>query len=537
MRSDWFIGVAVLMRTSGPVGGVKLRYLALISAKSALPNKINYSSRGEFIMRMPEDTPCILGRDIIRSLGIGPLNIPYGFPGEFNVTREPNDILDELSTLAKIKLEDQDPGFQDQIQKLLLENAALDSSTPCVFPKGGYKLKLKPGSNPVFRRQYPLNTTKQDAVDETVGKWITLMLALSNHLQYEVDHVDVDGAYLNADLKEDIVMRIPYPMAEWAGSEFVRLRKAIYGLRQSGYEWNQCLTQHLTHKGYRQSEGDNCLFIGNAEGKPAFIMVYVDDLVLMTPCHKSMKKMKNDISERFSVKDLGELSHILGIRVHWDRSEDVITLDQTTAKSVTSALREATCISAIKSDKVSEDVEGRAYRIIINSLDKKVAAMLKLDGTAHEIWEQLKKRYGTLLPRDELKLKSKIQAYKTSDANSLKEYVAQKCMLINEFIDRGGILDDSTRCAYLLDGLNGCAEGSPFNSPLITVPKRDLQGTKTGVRVCIDPRPINDLLEDDSFIVPLVNEVFSKTASSRFFSTIDLREAYTQITLNEESKI
>ena len=162
-------------------------------------------------------------------------------------------------------------------------------------------------------------------------KTLMIMLALSNYLQYEVDHIDVDGAYLNADLKEDIVMRIPYPMAEWAGSEFVRLRKAIYGLRQSGYEWNQCLTQHLIHKGYKQSEGDNCLFIGNAEGKPAFIMVYVDDLVLMAPCHKSMQKMKHDISERFSVKDLGELSHILGIRVHRNRSENSFTLDQTTA--------------------------------------------------------------------------------------------------------------------------------------------------------------------------------------------------------------
>ena len=49
----------------------------------------------------------------------------------------------------------------------------------------------------------------------------------------------------------------------------------------------------------------------------------------------------------------------------------------------------------------SIDVEGRAYRIIHNSLEKTVVAMLKLDGTAKEIWDQIK--HGTLQPRDELK--------------------------------------------------------------------------------------------------------------------------------------
>ena len=81
-----------------------------------------------------------------------------------------------------------------------------------------------------------------------------------------------------------------------------------------------------------------------------------------------------------------------------------------------------------------------------------------------------------------------------------------------------------------------CKEGSPYNSPIMTVPKRDELGTKTGTRVCIDPRPINAILEDDAFLVPLVTEVFQKTAGHQYFSTIDLKEAYTQIPLHPDSQ-
>ena len=95
---------------------------------------------------------------------------------------------------------------------------------------------------------------------------------------------------------------------------------------------------------------------------------------------------------------------------------------------------------------------------------------------------------------------------------------------------------DSTVTKWIESGVViRCREGSPYNSPIMTVPKRDEQGTKTGTRVCIDPRPINEILEDDSFPVPLITDIFQRTNDCNFFTTIDLREAYTQIPLHPES--
>ena len=81
-----------------------------------------------------------------------------------------------------------------------------------------------------------------------------------------------------------------------------------------------------------------------------------------------------------------------------------------------------------------------------------------------------------------------------------------------------------------------CSVGSQFNSPLLAVPKRDALGNKTGLRVCIDPRGLNDLLVDDNYPTPLVPDVFAKIAGKAFFTTIDLKEAYTQIPLHNDSK-
>ena len=54
---------------------------------------------------------------------------------------------------------------------------------------------------------------------------------------YVIHQVDVETAYLDADLEEEIYMRIPKPYAHMVGAEVVRLRKALYGLNQSGRAW------------------------------------------------------------------------------------------------------------------------------------------------------------------------------------------------------------------------------------------------------------------------------------------------------------
>ena len=76
--------------------------------------------------------------------------------------------------------------------------------------------------------------------------------------------------------------------------------------------------------------------------------------------------------------------------------------------------------------------------------------------------------------------------------------------------------------------------GCSWNSPLLVVSKKDLEGKPTKHRICLDPRPINDLLPDDRFPIPLINEMLERTSGSSIFSSIDLVNSYHQFPLNPD---
>src|SRR5207245_1420527 len=74
---------------------------------------------------------------------------------------------------------------------------------------------------------------------------------------------------------------------------------------------------------------------------------------------------------------------------------------------------------------------------------------------------------------------------------------------------------------------------SPWGSPAMLVKKHD--GSK---RVVVDMRKINELLEDEVFPSPTLQEVVDKVADAKakIYSLIDLRAAYNQIVIEKESR-
>lgn len=75
-----------------------------------------------------------------------------------------------------------------------------------------------------------------------------------------------------------------------------------------------------------------------------------------------------------------------------------------------------------------------------------------------------------------------------------------------------------------------------WNLPLTVAPKKDLNGQKTAVRVCLDPRAINSILPDDNYPIPRISELFEKLQGFVLASSLDLRESYTQLLIHEEDQ-
>ena len=61
-----------------------------------------------------------------------------------------------------------------------------------------------------------------------------------------------------------------------------------------------------------------------------FLVLYVDDILLMGNDIPTLNSVKEFLGKCFSMKDLGEATYILGIRIYRDRSNRLIALSQST---------------------------------------------------------------------------------------------------------------------------------------------------------------------------------------------------------------
>jgi hypothetical protein len=157
---------------------------------------------------------------------------------------------------------------------------------------------------------------------------VRLLLALAAQEGWHVHHMDVKSVFLNGDLKEEVyvhqLLRFAIPGKE---SKVLRLRKALYGLRQAPRAWNAKLDSTLKEMGFEQSPHEAAIYRQGNGGNALLVDVYVDDLVITDTKDAKVAAFKEEMKATFQMSDLGPLSFYLGIEVHQDDSE--IMLRQT----------------------------------------------------------------------------------------------------------------------------------------------------------------------------------------------------------------
>ncbi|KAJ0390596.1 hypothetical protein P43SY_010713 [Pythium insidiosum] len=137
---------------------------------------------------------------------------------------------------------------------------------------------------------------------------------------------DINTAYLNAPLKiPQYITSIDGFPCKVDGHIYVVL-KALYGLRQSGREWNTEFDRWLTERGFQRSATDPCLYFRNAGGSIMLVLIYVDDIVCATNDEAGKVKLLSDLDKSYGIKDQGELQSYLGMEI--TQTEDAIYIAQ-----------------------------------------------------------------------------------------------------------------------------------------------------------------------------------------------------------------
>jgi Reverse transcriptase (RNA-dependent DNA polymerase) len=94
-----------------------------------------------------------------------------------------------------------------------------------------------------------------------------------------------------------------------------RLKRSLYGLKQSPRAWFDRFFMAMKKLSYRKSNADHTMFIQRKGEKICILVVYVDDIMLTDNDPVEMKRLKASLAKEFKMKDLGELRYFLGIEV------------------------------------------------------------------------------------------------------------------------------------------------------------------------------------------------------------------------------
>ena len=155
------------------------------------------------------------------------------------------------------------------------------------------------------------------------------IIAVAAMEDLELDSMDISSAFLNGDLEEEIYMSQPEGFAVPGKEHLVcRLKKSLYGLKQSPRQWYHKLNETFMQLGFRRIQSDNCIYVWAKDGLRIMIPVFVDDLTLAATGRPLMDSIKAELQCRFKMRDLGPLHYILGIQVIRDRSKCLIYLSQ-----------------------------------------------------------------------------------------------------------------------------------------------------------------------------------------------------------------
>ena len=158
---------------------------------------------------------------------------------------------------------------------------------------------------------------------------LRLLMALSVQHGLTLHQFDVTTAFLNGTLDEEVYMQQPQGFTCQGKEELVcKLKKSIYGLKQSPRCWNSTLDAYLKKLGFVQTASDPCIYYQKTDKDIVYIGVYVDDIILAGRDEKRLQEIKGDFSKKFDIKDLGELKYFLGMKVVQIKGNNYIWIGQ-----------------------------------------------------------------------------------------------------------------------------------------------------------------------------------------------------------------
>jgi hypothetical protein len=156
---------------------------------------------------------------------------------------------------------------------------------------------------------------------------LCLFLVIAAARDLVLCQLDIDTAFLYAPMKEDVCIRQPLGFSDGT-FKVCHLKRCLCELNQSLREFNMLLRAWLVDNGWQQCISDPCIYIFRGGHVFAMIALYVDDIPTARNDATCLISFRTQLGARSKIKDLGDLSQLLGIHITCDRSARTDSVDQ-----------------------------------------------------------------------------------------------------------------------------------------------------------------------------------------------------------------
>ena len=140
---------------------------------------------------------------------------------------------------------------------------------------------------------------------------VKLMFSIVVSRNWKVHQLNIHNVFLNGVLTEEVYMKQPPGFVDFA----LPSHKSLYGLKQAPRAWYTRLSDFMISIGFTASKVDTSLFILSIGADIFYLLVYVDDILLMGSNSVVLYRLIQLLGSDFKLRDLGVVHYFLGIEV------------------------------------------------------------------------------------------------------------------------------------------------------------------------------------------------------------------------------
>ncbi|PKI36625.1 hypothetical protein CRG98_042978 [Punica granatum] len=158
---------------------------------------------------------------------------------------------------------------------------------------------------------------------------------IGSYYDYEIWQMDVKIAFLNGRLLEDVYMTQPEGFVDpQSAGKICKLQRSIYGLKQASRSWNLRFNDVVKEFGFIKNKDEPCVYKKVSGSTVIFLVLYVDDILLIGNDIPSLQFVKTWLGMCFSIKDLGEAIYVLGVVSGKSSKQETVADSTTEAKHI-----------------------------------------------------------------------------------------------------------------------------------------------------------------------------------------------------------